>query len=125
MRSWLFAFGPNQSREHANPWGLVPFRVGSRLTGRGWLGVEAGVAVLSGLAPPPLAEEGSIGYRAVSHRGVDADAVLGMRIGSCDRAPRAHRPGLSPVPLSCMWQAVQRALRHAAEPGPVSLRCHR
>src|SRR3954463_3145663 len=35
-------------REHANLWGLVPFRVGSRLTGRGWLGVEAGVACEAG-----------------------------------------------------------------------------
>src|SRR3954462_513587 len=54
-----------------------------------------------------LAEKGSIGYRAASHRGVDEDAVLGMRIGSCDRVPRAHRPGLSPVPLPDMRQVVQ------------------
>src|SRR5215203_1216999 len=33
-------------------------------------------------------------------KGADADAVLGMRIGSRVRATRAHRPGLSPVPLS-------------------------
>src|SRR4051812_44088497 len=63
--------------------------------------------VLSGLAPPPLAEEGSVGYRAASHRGADADAVLGMRIGSRDGATRAHRPGLSPVPLPYVRQAVQ------------------
>src|SRR5215212_6075763 len=49
-----------------------------------------------------------VGYRAASHGGADEDAVLGMRIGSCDRATRAHRPGLSPVPLPGLWQAVQR-----------------
>src|SRR3954471_12265777 len=49
--------------------------------------------VLSVLAPAPLADKGSVGYRAASHRGADEDAVLGMRIGSCDGAPRAHRPG--------------------------------
>src|SRR3954463_2874802 len=93
MRSWLFAFEPNQSREHANPWGLVPFRVGSRLTGRGWPGAEAGVAVLSGLAPPPLAEEGSVGYRAVSHRGVDEDAGwTRMRCLECGSQAVTERP---------------------------------
>src|SRR3954451_711147 len=35
-----------------------------------------------------------------------------MRIGSCDGATGAHRPGLPPVPLPRLWQAVQRALRH-------------
>ena len=44
----------------------------------------AGNLVLSELAPP-LADECSIGYRAASHSGADADAVLGMRIGSRDR----------------------------------------
>ncbi len=48
-----------------------------------------------------------VGYRAASHSGADADAVLGMRIGGGDGATRAHRPGLSPVPLPCMWQTVQ------------------
>src|SRR3954449_11851176 len=38
--------------------------------------------VLSVLAPAPLADKGSVGYRAASHRGADEDAVLGMRIGS-------------------------------------------
>src|SRR5215204_5599640 len=32
-------------------------------------------------------------------RGVDEDAVLGMRVGRGDQATGAHRPGLSPVPL--------------------------
>src|SRR4051794_22372352 len=50
--------------------------------------------VLSGLAPLPLVDEGLVGYRAASHRGVDEDAVLGMRVGSRDGATRAHRPGL-------------------------------
>src|SRR5215212_4776632 len=58
-------------------------------------------------------------------KGAGEDAVLGMRVGSCDRAARAHRPGLSPVPLPRLWQAVQRAQRRCAEPDPVSLRCHR
>src|SRR5215212_7426144 len=58
----------------------------------------AHLAVLSGLAPLPLADNGSVGYRAASHRGADEDAVFGMWIGSRNRATRAHRPGLSPVP---------------------------
>src|SRR3954468_6065571 len=63
--------------------------------------------VLSGLAPLPLADEGSVGYRAASHRGADEDAVLGMWIAGRDGATRAHRPALSPVPLPGLWQAVQ------------------
>src|SRR4051794_27923501 len=31
--------------------------------------VEIGLPVLSGLAPPPLADEGSVGYRPTSHEG--------------------------------------------------------
>src|SRR3954463_7029973 len=31
-------------------------------------------------------------------KGADADAVLGMRVGSCDGAAGAHRPRLSPLP---------------------------
>src|SRR3954453_23546578 len=50
-----------------------------------------------------------VGYRAASHGGADEDAVLGMRIGSRDGATGAHRLGLSPVPLSRVRQAVQRA----------------
>src|SRR5688572_18973982 len=63
--------------------------------------------VLSGLAPLPLADGGLVGYRAASHGGVDADAVLGMRIRSRHGAARAHRPRLSPVPLPYVRQAVQ------------------
>src|SRR3954447_10059037 len=55
--------------------------------------------VLSGLAPPPLANEGSVGYRAASQTGMDEDAVLGIWIAGRHGATRAHRPGLSPVPL--------------------------
>src|SRR4051794_14977685 len=78
---------------------------------RGWhdAGQRVQRPVPSGLAPAPLADEGSVGYRAASHSGADEDAVLGMRIGSRDRATRAHRPGLSPVPLPGVWQTVQRA----------------
>src|SRR5215217_3191493 len=39
--------------------------------------------------------------------GADEDAVLGMRLGSRHGATRAHRPGLSPVPLPDLWQAIQ------------------
>src|SRR3954447_14760970 len=81
--------------------------------------------VLSGLAPAPLADGGLVGYRAASHGGADADAVLGMRVGSCDRAARAYRPRLSPLPLPTLRQAIQRALRHSAEPDAVSVRRHR
>src|SRR5829696_4756920 len=88
-------------------------------------GDAAAPTVLSGLAPLPLADNGSVGYRAASHRGADEDAVLGMRIGGGDRAAGAHRPGLSPVPLPYVRQAVQRAQRRCAEPDAVSLRCHR
>src|SRR3954462_14922611 len=66
-----------------------------------------------------------LGIGPLLTKGADEDAVLGMRVGSCDGATRAHRPGLSPVPLPCLWQAVQCALRHPAEPDPVSVRCHR
>src|SRR3954469_18345076 len=79
----------------------------------------------SGLASLPLADEGSIGYRAASHGGAGEDAVLGLWVGGRDGATRAHRPGLPPVPLPGLRQAVQRALRHPPEPDPVSLRCHR
>src|SRR3954451_13614887 len=79
----------------------------------------------SGLASLPLADEGSLGYRAASHGGVGENAVLGMRIGSRDRATRARRPGLPPVPLPRVWQAVQRAQRRCAEPGAIPLRYHR
>src|SRR4051812_8789689 len=53
----------------------------------------------SGLASLPLADEGSIGYRAASHGGVGENAVLGLWVGGRDGATRAHRPGLPPVPL--------------------------
>src|SRR3954469_2612548 len=81
--------------------------------------------VLSGLAPRPLVEEGSVGYRAASHRGADEDAVLGMWVAGRDGATRAHRPGLSPVPLPTLRQAVQRTQRRRTEPDPVSVRRHR
>src|SRR5690349_3532329 len=40
-------------------------------------------------------------------KGADEDAVLGMRVASRDGAARAHGPGLSPVPLPRVRQAVQ------------------
>ena len=60
-----------------------------------------------------------LGIGPLLTKGADEDAVLGMRVGSCDRATGAHRPGLPPVPLPRMRQAVQRALRHRAEPHSV------
>ena len=48
-----------------------------------------------------------LGIGPASHRGVDEDAVYRMWLGSRDRATRAHRPGLPPVPLSGVRQAVQ------------------
>ena len=43
-------------------------------------------------------------------KGAAADAVLGMRVGSCDRAAGAHCPGLPPVPLPPVRQAVHWVL---------------
>src|SRR4051812_7593977 len=74
-------------------------------------------------APWPTRVRLDIGL--ASRTGVDEDAVLGMRIGGGDRAAGAHRPGLSPVPLPHVRQAVQRALRHSPEPDPIPLRRHR
>ena len=65
------------------------------------------------------------GYTAAPRRGGGEMRCIGMRIGGRDGAARAHRPGLPPVPLPHVRQAVQRALRHPAEPGPVPLRRHR
>src|SRR5215212_4359805 len=36
--------------------------------------------------------------------GADEDAVLGLWLAGRDRALRAHRPGLPPVPLPRLWQ---------------------
>src|SRR4051794_1707549 len=98
----------------------------------GLIGLEAFPAFLSRFggsvrarAIAPWLRRAWVGYRAASHGGADEDAVLGMRIGSRDGATRAHRPGLSPVPLSRVRQAVQRAQRRCAEPDPVPLRRHR
>src|SRR3954467_13517276 len=73
--------------------------------GRYCAGLQGVWGVLPGLAPRPLAAEGSVGYRAASHGGPAEDAVLGMWIGSRDGATRAHRPGLAPVPLPRLGQA--------------------
>src|SRR3954451_20964032 len=55
--------------EHANPWGPVPFRVGSRLTGRGWLGVEAGVACEAGGGAGARRDHGDRGRMSRAWRG--------------------------------------------------------
>src|SRR5215207_4789130 len=48
-----------------------------------------------------------------------------MWVAGRDGAARAHRPGLSSVPLPRLWQAVQRALRHPAEPDAIPVRRYR
>jgi hypothetical protein len=66
--------------------------------------------VLSGLAPLPLADEGWLGIGPPLTKGADEDAVLGMRVGRRSGATRAHRPGLSPVPLpTCGKQFNERS----------------
>ena len=50
-------------------------------------------AVLSALAPLTLADGGLVGYRAASHGGAEADAVLGMRIESVSERPERTAQG--------------------------------
>ena len=81
-------------------------------------------------------------HQAALHgRGRWRDATRRVRVGGVDRAALgrlrppplragtaeaiAHRPGLSRVPLPHLRQAVQRTLRHAAEPGTLPVRRHR
>src|SRR4051794_31166897 len=91
---WAAPFGARRG-EHANPWGLVPFRVGSRLTGRGWAGAEAGVACEAG---------GGAGARR-DH-------------GDRGRAPRAWRGGWPGRP----WAPARRGeATHSGAPGPDGL----
>src|SRR4051794_2081 len=65
---WAAPFGARRG-EHANPWGLVPFRVDSRLTGRGWLGVEAGVACEAGGGAGARRDHGDRGRVSRARRG--------------------------------------------------------
>src|SRR6478672_8270271 len=69
--------------------------------------VEAGVWVLSGHAPPPLANEGWPDHMASLHGWADGNAVHRVRIEGNDGAARAHGPGLPALPLPQVWQAVQ------------------
>src|SRR3954454_15637240 len=78
--------------------------------------------VLSGLAPPPLADEDRPGHMAGPHGWMDGNAVRSVRVGGGNGAARAHGPRLSPLPLPRLRQAVQRALRQPAEPDAVSVR---
>ena len=65
------------------------------------------VRVLSGLAPPPLADEGRPRYMAGPHGWVDGNAVRSVRVGGGDGAAGAHGPGLPTLPLPRLRQAVQ------------------
>src|SRR5215218_1162411 len=73
-------------------------------TGHPIAGVRHGFC--QGSCHRPWPKRAPLGIGPASHGRVDEDAVLGMRIGRRDGATRAHHPGLSPVPLPCMWQAV-------------------
>src|SRR5215207_10364921 len=61
-------------------------------------GVAAG-SVLSGLTPPPLADEGRPRHMAGPHGWVDGNAVHRVRVEGGDGAARAHGPGLPTLPL--------------------------
>ena len=54
--------------------------------------------------------------------GVDGNAVHRVRIGGGDREVRAHRLELQALPLPSVRQAVQRTLRHGAEPDAIPVR---
>jgi hypothetical protein len=56
--------------------------------------------------------------------GVDENSVCRMRVSGRHQAIRTHRARLPQVPLPHMRQAVQRAVRHGAEPGAIPLRHH-
>src|SRR3954453_9746214 len=85
----MAALGPK--REHANSWGLVPSRVGSRLTERGWAGGEAGMACEAG--------GGAASRRDDRDRG---------------RAPRARRGGWPGGPRA---EAQRGEAAHGGAPG--------
>src|SRR3954466_7382003 len=55
--------------EHANSWGLVLFRVGFALTGRGWAGAEAGVACEAGGGAGARRDHGDRGRAPRAWRG--------------------------------------------------------
>src|SRR5689334_20944050 len=63
--------------------------------------------------PVWLAKMARVGSR-ISGVGI-GDGVCGLRLRRCDGAAGAHGPGLSPVPLPRVRQAVQRAQRRVAE----------
>src|SRR3954452_8333151 len=54
--------------------------------------------------------------------GADWDGVHWVRVEGGNGAAGAHLPGLPALSLPGLRQAVQRTLRHAAEPDAVSLR---
>ena len=64
---------------------------------------DGGRRVLSGLAPPPLADEGSIGYRAASHEG----GGRGCGAWNADRMP--PRSDRSAPPKAIVGSAAVRA----------------
>src|SRR5688500_7151862 len=74
-------------------------------------------AVLSGLAPTQLVVGAGPAIAPPLTGEAGGDAVYRVRQGSGDAAIRAHGPGLPPLPLPRVWQAVQRALRWPAPIG--------
>src|SRR5215211_8672452 len=66
-----------------------------------------------------LARVPGVGF-GTSEPGI-GDGLCGLRLRRCDGAAGAHGPGLSPVPLPGLRQAVQRAQWWPAEPHPLPL----
>src|SRR3954462_15480964 len=79
--------------------------------------------VLSGLAPLPLADGSWSGIGPPLTKRGGRRAVYRMRIAGRHGAAGAHRPGLSPVPLSCVRkQFIERSdslLNRAQHPSDV------
>ena len=98
------------ARRVARPLGVQPVAVGRPRPGQQ-------EAVLSGFAPAGpvwLAGAALVGSRA--NGGGIGDGVRVLRLRGGDGAAGAHGPGLPPVPLPRLREAVQRAQRWLAEP---------
>jgi hypothetical protein len=84
-----------------------------RSTRLGSVRARANGPVWPAAAPP-------VGFGTSGGGGLDGLRVLRLRGGG--GAAGAHCPGLPPVPLPRLRQAVQRAQRRGAQPGAVPLR---